>query len=68
MKEKNENYAIWSFILVLNGMLIFLISLFFIRGNFIPVGIWLISAALLFIGVLLNARVAIGKRESTSDT
>jgi hypothetical protein len=68
MKEINENYAIWSFILVLNGMLLFLISLFFSRGNFIPVGIWLLSAALLLFGVLLNARIAIGKRESTRDT
>ncbi len=68
MKEKNENYAIWSFILVLNGMLLFLISLFFSSGNFIPVGIWSISATLLLFGVLLNARVAIEKRESTRDT
>jgi len=53
---------------MLNGMLLFLISLFFSRGNFIPVGIWFISAILLLIGVLLNTRVAIGKRESTRDT
>jgi uncharacterized membrane protein YiaA len=69
MKEKNEkNYAIWSSILVLNGMLLFLISLFFIRENFTPVGIWLTSAILLLFGVLLNARLAVEKRESTSDT
>ncbi|MFM1794078.1 MAG: hypothetical protein RL642_463 [Bacteroidota bacterium] len=68
MKVKNENYGIWSFVLVLNSMLIFLISLFLIRRNFIPFGIWLTSATLLLFGVLLNARVAIRKRESTSDT
>jgi uncharacterized membrane protein YiaA len=69
MKEKNEkNYAIWSSILVLNGMLLFLISLFFIRENFTPVGIWLTSATLVLFGVILNAREAIGKHKPTSDT
>jgi hypothetical protein len=68
MTEKNENYVIWKFILVLNGMLLFLISLFFVRENFTPVGIWLTSATLLLFGVLLNVREAIGKRESTRET
>ena len=62
MANKVDTYGIWSIVLVFNGMLLFLISLFFTRGNFIPVGIWSISATLLLFGVLLNARVAIGKR------
>lgn len=68
MENKTDNYAIWSFVFLLSSMLIFLISLFFIRDDFIPVGIWLISATLLLFGVLLIAKAAIGKHESTSDT
>ena len=68
MENKTDNYAIWSFVFLLSSMLIFLISLFFIKEDFIPVGIWLISATLLLFGVLLIPKVAIGKHESTSDT
>ena len=68
MENKSDNYAIWSFVFLLSSMLIFLISLFFIREDFIPVGIWLISATLLLFGVLLIAKAAIEKHESTSDT
>jgi hypothetical protein len=68
MAIKLDVHGIWSFVLVLNSMLLFLISLRFSTENVIPVGIWLLSASLLLFGVLLNARESIENHESASET